>query len=94
MCGMLLQKANAEIAAGHEDQAANTLGQILPGTKCYDEAQKSVKKLSEQHLMKYRAQLDLQKDVLRFIKEWAITDAGNRPKIYLMNDWMNTVPSR
>jgi len=88
MCGTLLQKANAELAAGHEDVAALYLGQILPGTSCFDEAQKTVKKLSEQHLMKYQAQLSLQKDILRFIKEWALVDAANRPKIYTLNDWM------
>jgi hypothetical protein len=88
MCGTLLQKANAEMAAGHEDVAALYLGQILPGTKCFDEAQKTVKKLNEQHLMKYKAQLELQKNILAFIKEYALVDAANRPKIYNLNGWL------
>jgi hypothetical protein len=88
LCGTLLQKANAEMAAGHEDEAALYLGQILPGTKCYEEAQKTVKKLNEQHMRKYQAQLDLQKDILKFIKEYALVDAANRPKIYDFNGWM------
>ncbi|HOY96613.1 MAG TPA: hypothetical protein PK509_12795 [Catalimonadaceae bacterium] len=88
LCGTLLQKANAEMAAGHEDSAAVFLGQILPGTKCFDEAQKTVKKLNEQHMRKYQAQLDLQKDILKFIKEYALADAANRPKIYDLNSWM------
>lgn len=88
LCGTLLQKANAEMAAGHEDEAAVFLGQILPGTQCFDEAQKTVKKLNEQHMRKYQAQLDLQKDILKFIKEYALVDAANRPKIYDLNGWM------
>jgi hypothetical protein len=88
MCGTLLQKANAEMASGHEDMAAIYLGQILPGTKCFEEAQKTVKKLNEQHLMKYKAQLELQKNVLAFIKEYALMDAANRPKIYNLNGWL------
>jgi hypothetical protein len=43
-CGVLLQKAEAEFAAGHEDKAAFYLGQIPPNTKCAEESKKTVKK--------------------------------------------------
>jgi len=83
-CGKILQRAEAEIAAGNEEQAAYFLGQIPPGTKCAEESKKTIKKLSDQYMTKYNAQLSLQKDILRFVKEWALTEASNRPRIYTL----------
>jgi hypothetical protein len=33
-------------------------------------------------MAKYNAQISLQKDILKFVKEWAIAEATNRPRIY------------
>lgn len=87
-CSVILQRAKAEVAGGNEDAAAFTLGQIIPGTKCAQEAEGVLKQLSQQHLRKYQDRVNMQMELVRFIKEWALTEARNRPIIYSLNGWL------
>jgi hypothetical protein len=87
-CSVILQKARAEVAGGNEEAAALTLGQIIPGTKCAQEADAVLKQLNQQHLRKYQDRINMQMQLVDFIKEWALTEARNRPIIYSLNGWM------